>query len=32
MFVLELNAGTTERLSIDENSRLIWEPAHGNDK
>jgi uncharacterized membrane protein (UPF0127 family) len=27
MFVLELNAGTTQRLSIDDNSRLIWEPA-----
>jgi uncharacterized membrane protein (UPF0127 family) len=26
-FVLELNAGTTRRLSIDENSRLLWEPA-----
>ena len=26
-FVLELNAGTTRRLSIDEDSRLIWEPA-----
>lgn len=25
MFVLELNAGTTERLSIDAGSRLIWE-------
>lgn len=24
-FVLELNAGTTERLSIDVGSRLIWE-------
>lgn len=23
-YVLELNAGTTERLSIDENSRLLW--------
>jgi uncharacterized membrane protein (UPF0127 family) len=31
-FVLELNAGTTQRLAIDENSRLIWEPAHGNDE
>lgn len=31
-FVLELNAGTAERLSIDENSRLFWEPAHGNDE
>jgi uncharacterized membrane protein (UPF0127 family) len=28
-FVLELNAGTTERLVIDENSRIYWEPAHG---
>ncbi len=27
-FVLELNAGTAERLIIDENSRLFWEPAH----
>ncbi|HSN52503.1 MAG TPA: DUF192 domain-containing protein [Woeseiaceae bacterium] len=26
-FVLELNAGTTARLSIDEDSRLLWEPA-----
>lgn len=26
-FVLELNAGTARRLSIDEDSRLIWEPA-----
>lgn len=26
-FVLELNAGTTRRLSVDEDSRLIWEPA-----
>ena len=24
-FVLELNAGTTKRLSIDAGSRLIWE-------
>jgi uncharacterized membrane protein (UPF0127 family) len=24
-FVLELNAGTTERLAIDAGSRLIWE-------
>ena len=31
-FVLELNAGVTERLSIDENSRIFWEPAHGNDE
>ncbi|HSM30676.1 MAG TPA: DUF192 domain-containing protein [Woeseiaceae bacterium] len=26
-FVLELNAGTTRRLAIDEDSRLVWEPA-----
>lgn len=26
-FVLELKAGTTRRLSIDEDSRLVWEPA-----
>jgi uncharacterized membrane protein (UPF0127 family) len=26
-FVLELNAGTTRRLYIDEDSRLVWEPA-----
>jgi uncharacterized membrane protein (UPF0127 family) len=26
-FVLELNAGTARRLAIDEDSRLIWEPA-----
>ncbi len=26
-FVLELNGGTTERLAISEESRLIWEPA-----
>ena len=26
-FVLELNAGTTLRLGIDEDSRLLWEPA-----
>ena len=31
-FVLELNAGTAARLFIDENSRLIWEPAHGDDE
>jgi uncharacterized membrane protein (UPF0127 family) len=31
-FVLELNAGTTERLVIDENSRIYWEPAHSNDE
>ncbi len=28
-FVLELNAGTAERLVIDERSRIFWEPAHG---
>jgi len=26
-FVLELNAGIAQRLAIDEQSRLIWEPA-----
>jgi uncharacterized membrane protein (UPF0127 family) len=31
-FVLELNAGTTERLFIDESSRLVWGPANGNDE
>lgn len=32
MFVLELNAGTADRLGIDENSRLYWEPAHRADE
>jgi len=31
-FVLELNAGSAERLGIDENSRLIWEPAQRDDE
>jgi uncharacterized membrane protein (UPF0127 family) len=31
-YVLELNAGTTERLFIDETSRLIWQPAHSDDE
>ena len=31
-FVLELNAGITKRLAIDENSRIFWEPAHGDDE
>ncbi len=31
-FVLELNAGTTERLVIDENSRIYWQPALGSDE
>lgn len=31
-YVLELNAGTTERLFIDENSRLTWDPAYGHDE
>lgn len=26
-FVLELNAGTTLRLAIGDDSRLVWEPA-----
>lgn len=30
-FVLELNAGVTTRLVIDENSRIYWEPAHRRD-
>jgi len=29
VFVLELNAGITEQLFIDDNSRLVWEPADG---
>lgn len=28
-FVLELNAGLTEKLYIDDGSRLVWEPADG---
>lgn len=28
-YVLELNAGTANRLSIDENSRLLWGPIVG---
>ena len=35
-YVLELNAGTADRLSIDENSRLLWGPVFatgwGNDE
>ena len=27
-YVLELNAGTAERLFIDEKSRLMWGPTH----
>ncbi len=27
-YVLELNSGVTDRLSIDENSRLLWGPMH----
>jgi len=30
--VLELAAGTIELLGIDENSRIIWEPANGDDE
>ena len=30
-FVLELNAGTAARLSIDANSRIFWQPVHGRD-
>ncbi len=36
MYVLELNAGTAGRLSIDQNSRLLWGPVFakgsGNDE
>jgi len=32
MFVLELNAGTAERLRVDENSRLDWQPPNGDDE
>jgi len=31
-YVLELNAGTAEKLFIDENSRLIWESANRDDE
>jgi uncharacterized membrane protein (UPF0127 family) len=31
-FVLELNAGITQKLFIDENSRLILETVDGNDE
>jgi hypothetical protein len=31
-FVLELNAGITEKLFIDENSRLILEIVDGDDE
>ena len=30
-YVLELNAGTAERLSIDEQSRLLWGPGFDTD-
>lgn len=30
-FVLELNAGTAERLAIDDDSRLVWDPMYGVD-
>ncbi len=30
-YVLELNAGTTKRLSIDTESRLIWGPMQADD-
>lgn len=30
-YVLELNAGTAERLSIDEHSRLLWGPGFDTD-
>jgi len=28
-YVLELNAGTADKLSIDENSRLLWGDTYG---
>ena len=31
-YVLELNAGVTERLGIDTDSRLVWGPANGYDE
>lgn len=31
-YVLELNAGVTESLAIDENSRFYWHPTDGNDE
>ena len=31
-FVLELNAGTTEKLFIDENSRLVLETVDNDDE
>lgn len=31
-YVLELNAGVTERFSIDENSWLLWEPGPAEDE
>jgi uncharacterized membrane protein (UPF0127 family) len=31
-FVLEINAGTAERLHIDENSRLLWDPPPKDDE
>jgi len=30
-YVLELNAGVANKLSIDENSRLEWEPKDGSE-
>lgn len=31
-YVLELNAGLTEQLSIDAGSRLLWQPMLSNNK
>jgi len=31
-YVLELNAGVTERFSIDSNSRFLWEPNPADDE
>ena len=31
-FVLELNAGVTEKFGIDENSRLVWNGGQQDDE
>ena len=31
-YVLELNAGVTERFSIDDNSRILWVPTRNDDE
>ena len=30
MYVLELNAGVADKLGLDANSRLVWEPDQGS--